>query len=62
MRCFQFGIFNRYVSMSRDVVIGLFFYWFDVLAHDVSDNDFSYSDVSGTMSLASDFGGSSRFS
>jgi len=51
MRYFQFGIFNRYVSMSRDVVIGLFFYWFDVLAHDVSDNDFSYSDVSGTMSL-----------
>lgn len=51
MGCMQFGIFNRYVSMSRDVVIGLFFYWFDVLAHDVSDNDFSYSDVSGTMSL-----------
>lgn len=25
MRCMQFGIFNRYVSMSRDVVIGLFF-------------------------------------
>ena len=52
MFCFQFDIFNRYVSTSRDVVIGLIFFdRFDVLSHDVSDDDFSYSDVSGTMSL-----------
>ena len=52
MFCFQFDIFNRYVSTSRDVVIGLIFFdRFDVLSHDVSDDDFFYSDVSGTMSL-----------
>nr|WLJ60163.1 MAG: hypothetical protein AmFV_00012 [Apis mellifera filamentous virus] len=65
MRCMQFGIFNRYVSMSRDVVIGLFFIGLTFLRtmslimispiamsreRCLSDND------------ASDFGGSSRFS
>lgn len=53
MFCFQFDIFNRYVSdVSRCCDrFDFFFDRFDVLAHDVSDDDFSYSDVSGTMSL-----------